>query len=84
MKKKDLISITDYSKDEYLRIMDLAAEFEKNPNQKLLDGKVVASLFFEPSTRTRLSFETAINRMGGRIVGFSDLTTIEWRKCLIV
>jgi aspartate carbamoyltransferase catalytic subunit len=72
MNKKDLISIMDYSKEEHLRIMDLAADFEKNPNQKLLDGKVVASLFFEPSTRTRLSFETAINRMGGRIVGFSD------------
>jgi len=72
MNKKDLISITDYSKEEYLRIMDLAADFEKTPNQKLLEGKVVASLFFEPSTRTRLSFETAINRMGGRIVGFTD------------
>jgi aspartate carbamoyltransferase catalytic subunit len=70
--KKDLISITDYSKDEYLEIMKLAAEFEKNPNQDLLKGKVVASLFFEPSTRTRLSFETAINRLGGKIVGFAD------------
>jgi aspartate carbamoyltransferase catalytic subunit len=70
--KKDLISITDFSKEEYLRIMELAAEFEENPNQELLKGKVVASLFFEPSTRTRLSFETAINRLGGRIVGFAD------------
>jgi aspartate carbamoyltransferase catalytic subunit len=72
MKKKDLISITDYSKEDYLHILELAADFEKNPNQKLLEGKVVASLFFEPSTRTRLSFETAINRLGGRIIGFSD------------
>lgn len=70
--KKDLISITDYSKEEYLRIMNLAAEFEENPNQDLLKGKVVASLFFEPSTRTRLSFETAISRLGGQIVGFAD------------
>lgn len=70
--KKDLISITDYSKEEYLRIMELAAGFEENPNQDLLKGKVVASLFFEPSTRTRLSFETAISRLGGRIVGFAD------------
>lgn len=70
--KKDLISITDFSKDEYLKIMDLASEFEENPNQDLLKGKVVASLFFEPSTRTRLSFETAISRLGGRIVGFAD------------
>jgi len=70
--KKDLISITDYSKEEYLKILKLAAEFESNPNQNLLEGKVVASLFFEPSTRTRLSFETAISRLGGRIVGFAD------------
>ena len=70
--KKDLISITDFSKEEYLRIMELAADFEARPNQDLLKGKVVASLFFEPSTRTRLSFETAISRLGGRIVGFAD------------
>jgi len=70
--KKDLISITDYSKEYYLRILELAADFEKNPNQPILKGKVVATLFFEPSTRTRLSFETAINRLGGRIIGFSD------------
>ncbi len=73
MKKKDLISITDYTKDEYLRIMELSREFEQNPNQDLLKGKVIASLFFEPSTRTRLSFETAISRLGGRIIGFSDV-----------
>ena len=70
--KKDLISITDFSKEEYLKIMKLAAEFEENPNQYLLKGKVVASLFFEPSTRTRLSFETAISRLGGRIIGFAN------------
>ena len=72
MQKKDLISITDFSKAEYLRIMELAADFEQNPNRDLLRGKVVATLFYEPSTRTRLSFETAINRLGGRIIGFSD------------
>ena len=70
--KRDLISITDYTKDDYLEILELAAGFEARPNQNLLQGKVVASLFFEPSTRTRLSFETAINRLGGRIVGISD------------
>ena len=75
MDTKHLISITDFSKEEYLRIMDLAAEFERNPDQKLLKDKVVASLFFEPSTRTRLSFETAINRLGGRIIGFSDASS---------
>src|SRR5574344_3066790 len=80
MQKRDLISITDFSKDEYLRIMELAADFEKNPNQNLLDGKVVASLFFEPSTRTRLSFETAINRLGGRVIGFSDANATSTTK----
>lgn len=72
MKKKNLISITDFSKEEYLRIMELSQKFEDNPNQSLLKGKVIATLFFEPSTRTRLSFETAINRLGGKIIGFSD------------
>jgi aspartate carbamoyltransferase catalytic subunit len=72
MQKRDLISITDFDKADYLRIMELASEFEKNPNQDLLKGKVVATLFFEPSTRTRLSFETAINRLGGKVIGFSD------------
>lgn len=72
MNKRSLVSIEDYTKEEILEVLKLASEFEKNPNQRLLEGKVVASLFFEPSTRTRLSFETAINRLGGRIVGFSD------------
>ena len=72
MNAKSLISITDFTKDEYLKIMHLAEDFEANPNQKLLQGKVIATLFFEPSTRTRLSFETAINRLGGKIIGFSD------------
>lgn len=69
---KSLVSIGDFSKDEILRIMELAAHFEANPCQRLLNDKVIASLFFEPSTRTRLSFETAINRLGGRVIGFSD------------
>lgn len=70
--KKSLVSIHDFTKDEILRIMELAADFEADPKQRLLYGKVVASLFFEPSTRTRLSFESAINRLGGRVIGFSD------------
>lgn len=72
MINRSLVSISDFSKEEILKILDVAADFEANPNQKLLDGKVIASLFFEPSTRTRLSFETAIQRLGGRIIGFSD------------
>jgi len=72
MKNKSLISINDYSKEQIIKVLDLAEEFEKNPNQKLLEGKVVASLFFEPSTRTRLSFESAISRLGGKVIGFAS------------
>ena len=75
MKSNGLVSITDYSKEDILRILDLAEQFEKNPNTRLLEGKLVATLFFEPSTRTRLSFETAVNRLGGRVIGFSDAST---------
>ncbi len=86
MKKRSLISITDFSKEEILRIMELAAEFEQDlqqPNQGsrgLLQGKVVATLFFEPSTRTRLSFESAINRLGARVIGFSDASNTSVSK----
>jgi len=72
MKNRSLVSITDYNKDEMLQILELASEFEKNPHQNLLHGRVIATLFFEPSTRTRLSFESAVNRLGGNIIGFSD------------
>ncbi len=72
MKNKSLVSITDFTKDDYLRILELAAEFEKEPRQDILSGYVISTLFFEPSTRTRLSFETAINGLRGRVIGFSD------------
>jgi len=72
MTNKSLISITDFSTEEILRILEIAEDFENKPEPHLLDGKVVATLFFEPSTRTRLSFESAVNRLGGRIIGFSD------------
>lgn len=72
MNNKSLVSIDDLNTDEILSILDLAEEFEQKPVQNLLTGKVIATLFFEPSTRTRLSFESAINRLGGKIVGFAD------------
>lgn len=72
---QSLVSITDYSKDEILSILQSASDFEANPNRKILDGKVIATLFFEPSTRTRLSFETAVMRLGGKVIGFSDAAT---------
>ena len=72
MKQRDFVTIADLSKEKIQYPIDLAQEFEKHPNRELLKGKVIASLFFEPSTRTRLSFETAANRLGARIIGFSD------------
>ncbi|HNQ68887.1 MAG TPA: aspartate carbamoyltransferase [Bacteroidales bacterium] len=72
MKNKSLVSINDYKKEDYFKILDLAEEFQKNPKQRLLENHVIASLFFEPSTRTRLSFETAIQRLGGKVIGFSE------------
>ncbi len=80
MKNKSLVSINDYSKEEILHILDLAEEFENNTDQQLLKNKVVASLFFEPSTRTRLSFETAINRLGARVIGISDTSSSSTAK----
>lgn len=80
MKNRSLISIDDFSKEEFIKILDLAEEFEKNPNQRILEGKVVATLFFEPSTRTRLSFESAVNRLGGRVIGFSDSSSTSVKK----
>ena len=75
MDKRSLVSISQLTKDEILQLISDAAFFEAHPNQHLLDGKVIATLFFEPSTRTRLSFETAVNRLGGRVIGFSDAAT---------
>lgn len=80
MRKESLVSITDYSKEEILDLLEQARKFEENPNRKVLEGKVIATLFFEPSTRTRLSFETAVNRLGGRIIGFSDASTTSSTK----
>lgn len=72
LKGRNLISITDFTKEEYIEVLDIAEGFEKNPKQPILTDKVVATLFFEPSTRTRLSFESASNQLGCRVIGFSD------------
>jgi aspartate carbamoyltransferase catalytic subunit len=80
MKNRSLVSIDDFSTDEIMKILDLSAEFEKSPSQKLLEGKIIATLFFEPSTRTRLSFESAISRLGGKIIGFSDSSSTSVSK----
>lgn len=80
MKNKSLISITDFSKSDYLKVLELAEQFENGNYEKILDDTVIASLFFEPSTRTRLSFESAIQRLGGKIVGFSETSNTSISK----
>ncbi|MGL4948548.1 MAG: aspartate carbamoyltransferase [Mycoplasma sp.] len=70
--KKDLITMTDITFDEIQRILEIAREFENGDHKNILNGKVISSVFFEDSTRTRLSFESAINQMGGNVIGFSS------------
>ena len=72
MEKRCLVSVANLPKEQILNLIRMGQEFEKRPNRKLLDGRIVATLFFEPSTRTRLSFETAANRLGAKVIGFTD------------
>ena len=80
MKNKSLVSINDYTKEQQLHVLDIAEDFEKNPRQRVLENYVVATLFFEPSTRTRLSFESAASYLGGKIIGFSDTSSTSVQK----
>ncbi len=69
---RSLVTIADHSREKIEYLIRMAQEFERHPNRLLLQGRIVATLFFEPSTRTRLSFETAANRLGARVIGFAD------------
>lgn len=80
MEKHNFVTIADLSREEIMHLIEMAREFEKHPNRELLKGKVVATLFFEPSTRTQLSFQTAANRLGARVIGFSDAKTSSTTK----
>jgi len=83
-KGKDIISIKDFSKMEIDYILDKAKDMipyaKGEKYNDVLGGKVLSSLFFEPSTRTRLSFESAMNRLGGRVIGFSDPSATSQKK----
>lgn len=74
LKTHSLIEPKDLSLDEIQQLFHLADQIKKNPAQyqNACEGKLMGALFYEPSTRTRLSFESAMNRLGGRVVGFSD------------
>ena len=81
---RDVISIKDFSKSEINSILNYAKKMlpfalgEKHSD--ILKEKILASLFFEPSTRTRLSFESAMNRLGGRVIGFADPSGTSLKK----
>ncbi|MCD8548037.1 MAG: aspartate carbamoyltransferase [Aeromonadaceae bacterium] len=70
--KKHIISISDLSRDELELVVETASRLKAEPRHDLLQHKLVASCFFEASTRTRLSFETAAQRLGGNVIGFAD------------
>lgn len=70
--RKHIISINDLSREDLELVLQTAAALKARPQPELLKPKVIASCFFEASTRTRLSFETAIHRLGASVVGFSD------------
>ncbi|MGM9693787.1 MAG: aspartate carbamoyltransferase [Alloprevotella sp.] len=69
---RSLVTIANLSREDIMNLLHQAEKFEREPNRTILSDKVVATLFFEPSTRTRLSFETAANRLGARVIGFTD------------
>lgn len=71
---RHLMSPLDLSVEELAKVLDLANDIEKNPDKYAhkCDGKILATLFYEPSTRTRLSFESAMMRLGGKVLGFSS------------
>ena len=77
---KDIIAINDFTKEDILHILDHAKNLKVQSQPDLLKGKILGSCFFEPSTRTRLSFETAMHRLGGSVVGFADAECTSSKK----
>jgi len=80
LKNRDIISINDFSKEELLHILKVVRQMEQKPKNSLLKGKILAALFFEPSTRTRLSFISAMEQLGGEVIGFSNANTTSIQK----
>lgn len=75
-----MISISDFSSKECDRIFELASEYKQNGAENECSGKILGSAFFEPSTRTMLSFHSAMQRLGGNVLGFSDTSTTSVKK----
>lgn len=79
-KNRDIISINDFSKEEILHILKLVRQVENRPKASILKGKILATLFFEPSTRTSLSFSSAMEQLGGEVIGFSNANVTSIQK----
>lgn len=77
---RDIISISDFSKEDLDLLLEQTKEIKQTPQPTLLKGRLLGSCFFEPSTRTRLSFESAMHRLGGSVIGFSDIQTTSSKK----
>lgn len=82
VKKRSLIDPGDFTVDELYSLLSLANNILKQPEKysHVCDGKLMASLFYEPSTRTKFSFDAAMNRLGGRVLGFADPATTSAAK----
>lgn len=80
LKSEDFISIKQTNQSEIESILELAEHFKRHPVGNQLEGKVLATCFFEPSTRTRLSFESAMIRLGGKVIGFSETHSTSAKK----
>jgi aspartate carbamoyltransferase catalytic subunit len=80
MQGKDLVSIKELSREDLETFLRVASKMKEEPAPPLLKGKLMASCFFEPSTRTRLSFEAAMRRLGGEVIGFSEGETTSQQK----
>ena len=80
---KHLIDLNDFSRAEWEEIISCAVEIEKHPEKysHACDGKILATLFYEPSTRTQMSFQTAMLRLGGRIIGFDNPVSYTHLAC---
>ena len=70
--RQHVISISDMTTEQLELLLQTALKLKADPRDDLLEGKLIGSCFFEPSTRTRLSFETAVQRLGGKVIGFAD------------
>ena len=79
-KNRDIISINDFSKEEILHILKVVRQVEQKPKSNLLKGKILAALFFEPSTRTRLSFISSMEQLSGEVIGFSNANVTSIQK----